>query len=114
MKGAYAYRTLLGQFGMLAIGTDFPVEQTNPFLSIQAAVNRPAQEALTLEEVLRGMTIFAAFASFEEGRLGTLEKGKDATFAIFEYPVVSDVGQAQNYAWRTFVKGRCVFKLEAL
>ena len=114
MKGAYAYRTLLGQFGMLAIGTDFPVEQTNPFLSIQAAVNRPAQEALTLEEVLRGMTIFAAFASFEEGRLGTLEKGKDATFAIFEYPVVSDAGQAQNYAWRTFVKGRCVFKLEAL
>jgi imidazolonepropionase-like amidohydrolase len=46
--------------------------------------------------------------------LGTLEKGKDATFAIFEYPVVSDAGQAQNYAWRTFVKGRCVFKLEAL
>jgi hypothetical protein len=114
MKGAYAYRTLLAQFGMLAIGTDFPVEQTNPFLSIQAAVNRPAQEALTLEEVLRGMTIFAAFASFDEGRLGTLEKGKDATFAIFEYPVVSDAGQAQNYAWRTFIKGRCVFKLEAL
>lgn len=114
MKGAYAYRTLLSQFGMLAIGTDFPVEQTNPFLSIQAAVNRPAQEALTLEEVLRGMTIFAAFASFEENRLGTLEKGKDATFAIFEYPVVSDAGQVQNYAWRTFIKGRCVFKLEAL
>ncbi len=114
MKGAYAYRTLLAQFGMLAIGTDFPVEQTNPFLSIQAAVNRPAQEALTLEEVLRGMTIFAAFASFEENRLGTLEKGKDATFAIFEYPVVSDAGQVQNYAWRTFIKGRCVFKLEAL
>lgn len=114
MKGAYAYRTLLSQFGMLAIGTDFPVEQTNPFLSIQAAVNRPAQEALTLEEVLRGMTIYAAFASFEENRLGTLEKGKDATFAIFEYPVVSEAGQVQNYAWRTFIKGKCVFKLEAL
>ncbi|MDP4738780.1 MAG: amidohydrolase [Crocinitomicaceae bacterium] len=114
MKGAYAYRTLLGQFGMLAIGTDFPVEQTNPFLSIQAAVNRPAQEALTLEEVLRGMTIFAAFASFEENRLGTLEKGKDATFAIFEYPVSATAGQVQNYAYRTFIKGKCVFKLEAL
>ena len=114
MKGAYAYRTLLNQFGMLAIGTDFPVEQTNPFLTIQAAVNRSANEALTLDEVIRGMTIYAAFASFAEKRLGTLEKGKDATFAIFENPVTSVQGQPQNYAWRTFIKGKCVFKLEAL
>ncbi len=114
LKGAYAYRTLLGQFGMIAIGTDFPVEQTNPFLTIQAAVHHNAAEALTLEQVIRGMTIFAAYASFEENRLGTLEKGKDATFAIFEYPVNAEVGQVQNYAWRTFIKGRCVYKLEAL
>jgi predicted amidohydrolase YtcJ len=114
MRGAYAYRTLMNQFGMIAVGTDFPVEQINPFLSIQAAVNRPAMEALTLEEVLRGMTIYAAFASFEERRIGTLEKGKDATFAIFEYPVSSAASQAPNYAWRTFIKGRCVFELEAL
>jgi predicted amidohydrolase YtcJ len=60
------------------------------------------------------MTIFAAFASFEENRLGTLEKGKDATFAIFEYPVSATAGQVQNYAYRTFIKGKCVFKLEAL
>ena len=114
MKGAYAYKTLLNQFGMLAIGTDFPVEQTNPFLTIQASVHRNGGEALTLDEVLRGMTIHAAFASFAEKRMGTLEKGKDATFAIFEYPVSAQVGQVQNYAWRTFIKGKCVFKLEAL
>jgi predicted amidohydrolase YtcJ len=114
MKGAYAYKTLLNQFGMLAIGTDFPVEQTNPFLTIQASVHRNGGEALTLDEVLRGMTIHAAFASFAEKRIGTLEKGKDATFAIFEYPVSAQVGQVQNYAWRTFIKGKCVFKLEAL
>jgi len=114
LKGAYAYKTLLNQFGMLAVGTDFPVEQTNPFLTIQAAINRSSGEALTLDEVIRGMTIYAAFASFSEKQLGTLEKGKDATLAIFEYPVSGAQGQPQNYAWRTFIKGKCVFKLEAL
>lgn len=114
MKGAYAYRTLMDQFGMLALGTDFPVEQTNPFATIQAAYNSPFGQGLTLEEILRGMTIYAAFASFQEKQLGTLEKGKDATLAIFEYPVNGEAGQVQNYAWRTFIKGRCVFKLETL
>ena len=114
MKGAYAYRTLMDQFGMLALGTDFPVEQTNPFATIQAAYNSPFGQGLTLEEILRGMTIYAAFASFQEKQLGTLEKGKDATLAIFEYPVNGEAGQVQNYAWRTFIKGKCVFKLEAL
>ena len=114
MKGAYAYKTLLNQFGMIALGTDFPVEQTNPFATIQAAYNSPFGQALTLDEIIRGMTIYAAFASFQEKNLGTLEKGKDATLAIFEYPVNGVAGQVQNYAWRTFIKGKCVFKLEAL
>lgn len=114
MQGAYAYKTLLGHFGMLALGTDFPVEKTNPFATIQAAFNRPPDQALTMEEIIRGMTIYAAFAAFQERELGTLEKGKDATFAIFEYPVDGQFGQVQNYAWRTFIKGKCVFKLEAL
>jgi predicted amidohydrolase YtcJ len=114
MHGAYAYKTLLQQFGMIALGTDFPVEQTNPFLTIQAAVNHSTNEALTLDEVLKGMTIWAAFAAFQEKELGSLEKGKQATFVIFENPVTAAEGQVQNYAWRTFIKGKCVFKLEAL
>mgnify|MGYP000285640475 CR=1 FL=1 len=54
------------------------------------------------------------FAAFQEKELGSLEKGKQATFVIFENPVTADAGQVQNYAWRTFIKGKCVFKLEAL
>ena len=82
---------------------------------MQAAVHRATTaESLTLDEVLKGMTIWAAFAAFQEKELGTLEKGKHATFAIFENPVTADQGQVQNYAWRTFIKGKCVFKLEAL
>lgn len=123
MSGAYAYKTLLDQFGMLAIGTDFPVEQTDPFLTIHAAVQRknidnvPASgfysnEALTLDECLKGMTSWAAFASFQENEIGTLEKGKEATFAIFENPVASTSAFTANFAMYTFIKGKKVYSVE--
>ncbi len=125
IKGAYAYKTLLNQFGMLAIGSDFPIERPNPFLTIHAAVQRRSEkdetmqgfyinEAISLEEVLRGMTIWAAFASFQENKLGSLEKGKDATFVIFENKVESKVQFVQNYSWMTFVKGLLVYNANEL
>jgi predicted amidohydrolase YtcJ len=125
MKGAYAYKSLLNSYGMLAIGTDFPVELTNPFLTIHAAVQRkdknnfPAKgfyenEAISLEECMRGMTIWAAFASFDENRLGTIEAGKEATFVIFEKPIESKANYSQNFAWKTFILGKNVFASDEL
>lgn len=125
LKGAYAYKSLLSQYGMLAIGTDFPVESTNPFFTIHAAVQRKnpkneplngflVNESLSLDEVLRGMTIWAAFSSFQEKELGTLEKGKYANFAIFDKPLESHPMFEQNYAWMTFIRGKKVFSLNEL
>lgn len=123
LRGAYAYNTLLQKAGMLAIGTDFPVESTNPFLTIHAAVNRKnaegdpingflMEEALSEEACLRGMTIWAAFASFQEETKGSLEKGKDATLVILESPFSSKGVYYPNYSNRTFVKGKLVFSME--
>ena len=123
LKGAYAYKTLLNQTGMLAIGTDFPIESFNPFLTIHAAVHRMneenspsngflSNEAITLEECIKGMTKWAAFASFQENELGTLEKGKDATFTILDYPISSSSEFKQNYAYMTFIKGKKVYTTE--
>jgi predicted amidohydrolase YtcJ len=123
LKGAYAYKTLLNQTGMLAIGTDFPIESFNPFLTIHAAVHRMneenspsngflSNEAITLEECIKGMTKWAAFASFQENELGTLEKGKDATFTILDYPLSSSSEFKQNYAYMTFIKGKKVYTTE--
>jgi len=123
MIGAYAYKSLLNQYGMLAIGTDFPVELTDPFLTIHAAVNRKnsdgipgggfySKETLTLDECIRGMTSWAAFASFQENELGTLEKGKDATFAIFEHPIQPKEDFQPNFASYTFIKGKKVYSTE--
>lgn len=123
LKGAYAYNTLLVKSGMLAIGTDFPVESINPFLTIHAAVNRKnaendpingflMEEALTEEDCLRGMTIWAAFASFQEETKGSLEKGKDATLVILESPFTSKGSYNPNYSNSTYIKGKKVFSLE--
>ena len=64
MSGAYAFKSLKNQIGMIALGTDFPVEYTNPFYTIHAAVHRMnnkdypnggflKNEALSMDETLR-------------------------------------------------------------
>ncbi|MEN9400602.1 MAG: hypothetical protein RL632_1705 [Bacteroidota bacterium] len=123
MAGAYAYHTLLEKYGMLAIGTDFPVELTDPFLTIQAAVKRKngenfpdggfyTNEAITLEECMKGMTIWAAFASFQEERTGSLEKGKEATFVIFEHPIQAGETYEPNFANHVFIRGKKVYSTD--
>jgi predicted amidohydrolase YtcJ len=123
MHGAYAYRSLLEQFGMIAIGTDFPVEYPDPFMTIHAAVQRTnsegtpgggflVSEAITMEQCIRGMTIWAAIAAFQEKKLGTLEKGKDATLVIFEKPVRTSAVFEPNFSWATFINGKKVYSVE--
>ncbi len=123
MKGAYAYKTLMNQAGMIAIGTDFPIEDFNPFLTIHAAVQRKNKddipgsgfevgEAISFNECIKGMTIWASLASFEEDRLGSLEEGKDATFTIFEIPVRSSGTFQENFAKMTFIKGKKAYSAE--
>lgn len=95
VKGAYAWRTILNAGGRLALGSDFPVEDVNPFFGIYAAVTRQDQkgwppggwypsEKLTLAEAIRGFTLDAAFAAFEETSRGTIEPGKLADLTIVE------------------------------
>jgi predicted amidohydrolase YtcJ len=90
---AYAYQDLLQQNRMIAAGSDFPVEDINPVYGFYAAVVRkdkkgfPAEgfqmnNALTREQALRAMTIWAAYANFEENEKGSIEKGKFADFVI--------------------------------
>jgi len=95
IKGAYAWRTVLNAGGRLALGSDFPVESVNPFFGIYSAVTRQDQQGnppggwypdqkLTLAEAIRGFTLDAAYAAFEEQSRGTIEPGKLADFTIVE------------------------------
>lgn len=100
VKGAYAYKDLLDKAGLVALGTDFPVEQVNPFLTFYAAVARQDTEqypeggfqmenALSREETLKGMTIWAAYSNFEEDEKGSIEPGKFADFVILSDDIMT-------------------------
>ena len=93
MKGAYAFKQLMDQNGWIPLGTDFPVEDISPFKTFLASVGRvdakgfpeggfQYENALSREQTIRGMTIWAAKASFLEKEIGSLEAGKKADFII--------------------------------
>lgn len=95
LKGGYAFKQLLQQNGWLPLGTDFPVEDISPFKTFLAAVARKdakgfpadgfqAENALSREETIRGMTIWAAKAGFLEKEVGSLEVGKKADFILLD------------------------------
>jgi predicted amidohydrolase YtcJ len=123
VKGAYAWRTILDAGGRLALGSDFPVEEVNPFHGIYAAVTRQDQKGwpadgwypsqrLSLAEAIRGFTLDAAHAAFEEGSRGTIEAGKLADLTIVEGDFMNmPAGELFRAKVRyTVVGGEIVFK----
>ena len=95
IRRAYAYADLKEQLGLVALGTDFPVEDIDPRKTFLAAVARqdlsrtPEQgyhldQGLTPREAMLGMTLWAAIASRMEGEVGSLEPGKRADFVLLD------------------------------
>ncbi len=96
---AYAYKSLKNELGLIALGTDFPVEGISPIANFHAAVFRKnaagepkggyhIDQALTRADALRGLTIWAALANFEEERKGSLEPGKIADFILMDRDIL--------------------------
>jgi predicted amidohydrolase YtcJ len=118
LKNAYAYKKLLKKAGIIALGTDFPVEEVNPMLTFHAAVARKdskgypmggfqIENALTREETLRGMTIWPAYSNFEEKEKGSLEVGKWADFVIYDEDImkIEESKILEMKASNTYLKG---------
>lgn len=121
IKNSYAYKKMLDKAGMIALGTDFPIEEVNPMYTFYAAVARKdlknypeggfqTENALTREETLKGMTIWAAYSNFEEDEKGSLEVGKWADFTIFDNDLLTEDIDAIPFVKpvNTFVKGKQV------
>lgn len=123
LKYAYAYNDLLKQNGWIPLGTDFPVEDISPIKTFYAAVFRqdakgwPEQgfqmeNALSREATLRGMTIWAAKANFEENEKGSLERGKSADFIIADKDLMKAAEKdiLNTQILMTFINGEKVFE----
>ncbi|MFI5138980.1 MAG: amidohydrolase [Sphingobacteriales bacterium] len=123
LKSAYIFKQLLDQNGWLPLGTDFPVENINPIYTFYAAVERKdlkgypedgfqPENALTRTEALRGMTIWAAKANFEEKEKGSIEPGKYADFVILDKDImkIKGAGLPGVKVLKTYINGEKVYE----
>ena len=123
IQGAYAYKSLLDWSGKVALGTDFPVEHVSPLKTFFAAVARTTEnqlpeggfqmeDALTRPEALKGMTIWAAHANFEDEIKGSIEIGKVADLVILKKDIMEiDVNEIPDVeVLATILNGDMVYR----
>ncbi|GAA4355250.1 amidohydrolase [Hymenobacter saemangeumensis] len=125
VKTAYAYRELLKQYGQLALGSDFPVEDINPLYGFHSAVarqdakNYPSggfqpENAISREAALRGMTTWAAHAGFEEKRKGQIKPGLLADFVVLSADLLTAPAEKLRTlpVQQTWIGGKKVFSVK--
>ena len=120
LQGAYAWRSMIDNRVPLAFGSDFPVENPNPFHGLAAAISREdasgnppggwlPQQRLTMEQAFAAFTRGAAFAGFAEDRLGSLEPGRMADFLFIDRDIFEVTDQRQireTQVLETWISGR--------
>jgi predicted amidohydrolase YtcJ len=122
IKGAYAWRSLLNTGVVIPNGSDFPVEEVNPLISFHSAVSRQdasgwppggwyPDQIMTREEALRAMTIWPAYAGFQEKTMGSISPGKYADFVILDRDIMtvpaSDI--LKTKVMSTWIGGKSVY-----
>jgi predicted amidohydrolase YtcJ len=123
MVEAYPWRSLLNTGVVIPGGSDFPVERVNPLISFHAAVSRQdandyppggwqPEQVMTREEALKSMTIWPAFAGFQEQIMGSLTPGKLADFVILDRDImtVADRDILGTAVLATYIGGKAVYE----
>jgi hypothetical protein len=94
LKGAYAWKTLLDSGATVVAGSDAPVEIGDPRIEFYAAVARRSLEGfadanwhleqrVSRPQALKMLTLWPAYAAFQERERGSIEAGKQADFTVF-------------------------------
>ena len=123
LRGAYAWRSLLESGVVIPNGSDFPVEYVDPLISFKSAVSRqdargwPAggwypEQRMTRDEGLKSMTLWPAYAAFQENELGSLSAGKRADFVVLDQDIMRapDAVLQDARVVSTWVGGRVMYE----
>ncbi|MGB1351283.1 MAG: amidohydrolase [Luminiphilus sp.] len=122
-SGAYVWRDLLNAGVHIANGTDVPVEPINPIANFYASVARKTlrglptggyeiDQKLSREETLKSMTLWNAYAAFEEAEVGSISVGKRADMTITNQNLMT-IDEADILATKpvmTIIGGEVVYK----
>ena len=86
LQRSFPWRSMVDSGARLAFSSDWPVADMNPFLGVHTALTRGGlvgiQNTVSLEDAIKGYTMNAAYASFEEDVKGSIEVGKFADMII--------------------------------
>jgi predicted amidohydrolase YtcJ len=104
LKGGYAWRSLIDTGARIVAGSDAPVEVGDPRIEFYAATQRKdlsgysnenwyPEEKVTPQEAIKMMTVWPAFAAFEDDKIGTIEVGKRADFSAFTSDMMTTEAQ---------------------
>jgi len=122
-SGAYVWRDLLNAGVHIANGTDVPVEPINPIANFYASVARKTLKGLPDEgyeigqklsrhETLKSMTLWNAYAAFEEAEVGSISVGKRADMTVTDQNLMT-VDETKILATKplmTIVGGEIVYQ----
>jgi predicted amidohydrolase YtcJ len=122
-KTTYAFRSLLDAKAKLAFGSDWFVAPPTPLEGIYAAVTRRTlddknpdgwipEQKIGVEDALRAYTSTAAYASFDEGIKGSLERGKLADIVMIDRDLTTIAPETIRDAKivKTIVGGKIVYE----
>jgi predicted amidohydrolase YtcJ len=95
LRSILPLRSLIDAGARVAFGSDFPVVTMNPFKGMKAATTRQTldgrypdglapEEKITIDEAIAGYTIGAAYAAFDERRIGSITEGKLADYVVLD------------------------------
>ncbi len=123
LEGAYAWRSLVDSGSIIAGGSDAPVEKGDPIIEFYAAAVRKdlkgysdpnwrPEQKLTRDEALNTLTQWAAYASFQEDKRGSIEVGKWADFTVLSGDIMTlpDEKLPDVKADMTIVGGKIVYQ----
>ncbi|MDX6384184.1 MAG: hypothetical protein QOK48_1757 [Blastocatellia bacterium] len=123
LEGAYAWNSFVKSGVIVPGGSDAPVERGEPMIEFYAAVARKdikgfsgegwhPEEALPRAQALKMLTLWPAYAAFEENVRGTIEVGKLADLTVLSADImkIPEMEILKTHCLMTVIGGEIVYQ----